>query len=202
MGDDLPGKILGIVGLGRSGAELVRLARPFGMHVLAYSPHANAAEARSMGVTLVARLDELLPQADFVSLHCRLAPDRHGMFGEQEFRLMKREAYFINVARGELVEQAVLVRALSERWIAGAGLDVFEHEPLPAGDPLLELENVILTPHWLPATRQAARLTMEAMARGMLQAAAGLEPDNVVNREVLHRPAFLAKLARYQVNCA
>jgi phosphoglycerate dehydrogenase-like enzyme len=97
-------------------------------------------------------LDELFQKSDFISLHCRLEDHTRGMIGEREFRLMKPTAYFINVARGELVQQDVLVRCLRERWIAGAALDVFEEEPLPADNPLIGLDNVILTPHWLPAT--------------------------------------------------
>jgi phosphoglycerate dehydrogenase-like enzyme len=121
------------------------------------------------------------------------------MFGEREFRLMKRNAYFVNVARGEIVEQAALIRGLREGWIAGAGLDVFEHEPLPASDPLLEFENVILTPHWLPSTRQAGRSTMKSVMEGILRVAMGCIPEYVVNTEVLSRPGFLEKLARFSV---
>jgi phosphoglycerate dehydrogenase-like enzyme len=113
---------------------------------------------------------------------------------------MKPTAFFINVARGELVDQAALVLALRERRIAGAGLDVFEVEPLPLDDPLLSLENVILTPHWLPATKDVWQATGKAMAEGMLRAARGEVPDNVVNTDVLSRPGFRAKLARFQEN--
>jgi phosphoglycerate dehydrogenase-like enzyme len=122
------------------------------------------------------------------------------VIGAAELGLMQPGAYFINVARGEIVDQAALVEALRARRIAGAGLDVFEVEPLPAGDPLLALDNVILTPHWLPSTRDAARLTMSLISRGMLRAAQGLVPENVVNPEVLDRPGFRKKLARFRDN--
>jgi phosphoglycerate dehydrogenase-like enzyme len=200
MGSDLPGKTLGIVGLGASGRELARLAAPWGMRLIAYSPRADAATAAALGVTLVRSLDELLAASDFVSLHNRLDATTRGMIRERHLRLLRPTAYFINVARGEIVDQAALVRALRERWFAGAGLDVFEHEPLGLDDPLLTLDNVILTPHWLPSTRDAARLTMTTMSNGMLRAAQGLVPDNVVNRDVLRRPGFLAKLARFRAN--
>jgi phosphoglycerate dehydrogenase-like enzyme len=200
MGADLPGKVLGIVGLGASGRELARLAAPWGMAIIAYSPHADPADAARLGVALVGSLEDLFRRADFVSLHNRLEPRTRGMIGERELRAMKRGAYFVNVARGELVDEATLVRALAEGWIAGAGLDVFEHEPLAAGHPLLALPNVILTPHWLPATRDAARLTMMAVANGMLRAAQGSPPENIVNRAVLERPTFQRKLARFAVN--
>ena len=200
QGDDLPGKRLGIVGLGASGRELARLARPWGMEIIAYSPRAEPTEAERLGVRLVASLDDLFGTADFVSLHNRLDDTTRGLIVDRHFRLMKPTAYFVNVARGEIVDEAALVRALRERRIAGAGLDVFEHEPLPLGHPLLSLDNVILTPHWLPATRDAARLTMALIADGMVRAATGQVPQNIVNRDVLDRPGFRAKLARFAEN--
>ena len=137
MGDDLTGQTLGIVGLGATGRELARLVEPFAMRVIAYSPCANREHATALGVTLIGRLDELMQQSDFVSLHCRLEPHTRQMICEGELRMMKPTAYFVNVGRGELVDQAALVKALDQRWIAGAGLDVYEHEPLTADDPLL-----------------------------------------------------------------
>lgn len=196
-GDDLPGQTLGIVGLGRTGAELARLVAPFKMRVVAFSPHADPARAEALGVSLVPGLDELLRASDFISLHCRLEKHTRGLIGEREFKLMKPTAYFINVARGELVEQDDLVRCLRERWIAGAALDVFAEEPLRADDPLVGLDNAILTPHWLPATRQASRATMASIAEGMMLVAAGKIPDHILNPTVLHRPVFRAKLARF-----
>jgi phosphoglycerate dehydrogenase-like enzyme len=200
MGVDLPGKVLGIVGLGASGRELARLAAPWGMTLVAYSPRASAEEAARLGVTLVPSLDEIFERSDFVSLHNRLDASTRGLITARHFALMKPTAYFINVARGEIVDEAALIDALANRRIAGAGLDVFEHEPLPAGHPLIGLDNVILTPHWLPSTRDAARLTMVTMANGMVRASEGLVPDNVLNREVLERPGFKAKLARFAGN--
>src|ERR1035437_1775710 len=110
---------------------------------------------------------------------------------------MKPTAYFINVARGELVDQEAMVRGLREGWIRGAALDVFEDEPLAADDPLTKLSNVILTPHWLPATRQACRATQMSVAEGIRRVASGGIPDNVLNPSVLERPAFRAKLASF-----
>lgn len=200
MGDDLTGQTLGIVGLGNTGRELVRLVAPFGMRVIAYSPHADPLQAANLGVTLLPTLDSLLREADFVSLHCRLTEQTRNMIGERELRLLKPTAFFINVSRGELVDQEALVRCLRERWIAGAALDVFEVEPLPLDDPLLALDNVILTPHWLPSTRQAVQATADLIAQGMMRAAQGKVPQNVVNPEVLERPGFRAKLARFAEN--
>jgi phosphoglycerate dehydrogenase-like enzyme len=198
-GDDLIGKTLGIVGLGRISWELIRLLEPFGMRVLAYSRHCEAKEAMARKVQLV-NLETLLKESDFVSLHCELSKSTRGFFGASEFDLMKPTAYFINTGRGELVNQEEMVTVLQERRIAGAGLDVFAHEPLAATDPLTNLDNVILTPHWLPTTNRVVRLVSVPMMEGILRAARGLAPDNVVNKEVLERPGFKQKLARFETN--
>jgi phosphoglycerate dehydrogenase-like enzyme len=196
MGDDLAGRTLGIIGLGATGRELARLAGPWQMRIIAYSSHAQPQEAALAGIELMPTLESLLRESDFVSLHNRLGASNRGMIGERELRWMKPSAFFINVARGELVVEEALTRALRERWIAGAGLDVFEHEPVPADSPLVRLDNVLLTPHWLAATRRSARLTMTEIAEGMVSAAHGQVPRNVLNRAVLERPAFRQKLAR------
>jgi phosphoglycerate dehydrogenase-like enzyme len=122
------------------------------------------------------------------------------MIGAPQFALMKPTAYFVNIARGGLVDQAALVAALTERRIAGAGLDVFEREPLPADDPLVRLDNVVITPHWSCSTSDVWATTGRAMTEGMLRAAQGDVPENVVNREVVDRPGFQAKLARFVDN--
>lgn len=199
QGSDLPGKTLGIIGLGNTGRELARLASPWRMRLLAYSPHAAPQQAAECSVELVG-LDELLRESDFVSFHCRLTPATRGFFRARELSLMKPTAYLINVARGELLDQAALVACLRERRIAGAGLDVYEHEPLAPDDPLIHLDNVILTPHWLPATRETTPLAARAISHGMLRAAQGLVPETVVNRDVLERAGFQAKLARFAEN--
>jgi phosphoglycerate dehydrogenase-like enzyme len=200
MGVDLPGKVLGIVGLGASGRELARLARPWGMEIIAYSPRADAVAAAALGVRLVKTLDELLEASDFISLHNRLDPSTRGMIGAAQFARMKPGVHFINVARGEIVDEAALLEALGSGRIAGAGLDVFDHEPIAPDHPLTRFDNVILTPHWLPSTRDAARLTMVSIANGIVRAAHGLVPANVVNPAVLDRPGFQRKLARFAAN--
>jgi phosphoglycerate dehydrogenase-like enzyme len=200
IGDDLAGQTLGLIGLGRISVELVRLLAPFGMRVVAYSRHADPAEADSLGLVLAPDLDTVFRTADYVSLHWQLDERSRGRIGEREFRQMKPTAYFVNTARGEIVRQEDLVRALRERWIAGAGLDVFEHEPLPADDPLMGLDNVILTPHWLPTTHKVVRVVMDTMARGVVRASCGQVPEHVVNTAVLDRPKFRAKLARFEEN--
>jgi phosphoglycerate dehydrogenase-like enzyme len=196
MGEEIAGRTLGIVGLGHSGRELVRLVAPFSMTILSHSPHADPAEAKQLGVELVG-LEELLRRSDFVSVHARPRPENARMFGPAQFALMKPTACFINIARGELVDEATLVDVLTNRRIAGAALDVFEHEPLKADHPLIGLDNVILTPHWSASTRDVWQATGRAMVEGMLRTSRGEVPDDVVNREVLDRPDFKKKLARF-----
>jgi phosphoglycerate dehydrogenase-like enzyme len=199
MGSELQGRTLGIIGLGHSGRELVRLVAPFEMRLLAYSPHADPGQAAALSVRL-ASLEEVLRQADFVSLHCRLTETTRHLLGRAQLALMKPSAYLVNVARGELIDQQALVAALSERRLAGAALDVFEQEPLPPDDPLLALDNVIVTPHWCASTTDVWRATAQVMAEGMLRTACGRIPENVVNHEVLDQPGFRAKLVRFAEN--
>jgi phosphoglycerate dehydrogenase-like enzyme len=197
MGVELRGRTLGIVGLGHSGSELARLVAPFEMRVLAYSPHADPEHARRLHLELVT-LETLLGESDFVCLHCRLTEQTRGLIGARELALMKPTAYLINMARGPVVDHAALVQALTERRIAGAGLDVFHAEPLPADDPITRLDNVVLSPHWLAGTRDAFLYAGLTNCEGMLCAAQGELPENIVNREVIERPGFQAKLARFQ----
>jgi phosphoglycerate dehydrogenase-like enzyme len=199
IGSEILGRVLGIVGLGHSGRELVRLVAPFQMRILAYSPHADQEQAAALGVRLVS-LDELMTSADFVSLHCRLTKDNHQLIGRGQLERMKPTAFFVNVARGELVDQRALVEVLSTRRIAGAALDVYQHEPVPPDDPLLALDNVILTPHWSASTTDAFAATGRAMREGMQLAARGQVPENVVNRQVFEHPGFQTKLARFAEN--
>jgi phosphoglycerate dehydrogenase-like enzyme len=197
VGHDLAGHTLGIIGLGRTGLALARLVAPFQMRVIAYSPHADPHKAADAGVVLVPTLEELLRNADFVSLHGRLSEETRRMLGERELRLMKPTAYLINVARGEMIDQTALYRCLRDRVIAGAGLDVFEVEPLPMDDPLLTLDNVVLTPHWLASTWEQSHVVRRQIIAALAKAACGQVPDHVLNPEVLDRPAFQAKRARF-----
>jgi phosphoglycerate dehydrogenase-like enzyme len=197
-GDDLAGLTLGIIGLGKTGFELARLMAPFRMRVIAYSLHADPAKAEEAGIELVGSMDEVLKKADYLSLHGRLDQRTRGMIGERELALMKPTAFFVNVARGEMVDEEALTRALRERRIAAAGLDVFHVEPLPADSPLMKLDNVILTQHTICGSRQAGRATNLAVMQGILRIARGELPDNILNPDVLDRPGFRAKLNRHK----
>jgi phosphoglycerate dehydrogenase-like enzyme len=155
---ELRGKTLGIVGLGAIGRAFARLGQGIGMRVIAWTVHPDP----SLGFALVDR-DELFRTADVVSLHVRLTPEMRGMVGRRELELMKPSAILINTARGALVDEGALVEALSTGRITGAGLDVFETEPLPAEHPLTAFSNVVLTPH-------CAGITPEALENGLRMA--------------------------------
>jgi D-3-phosphoglycerate dehydrogenase len=142
----LRGKALGFVGFGRIARLTAGKLRGFGLRYLAYDPYVTPDEAARFEVELVS-LDTLCRQADFVSMHALLNADSRRMFGEAQFRAMKPTAYFVNTSRGGTVDEAAMTRALRERWIAGAGLDVLEREPPDPDNPILSLPNVLLTPH-------------------------------------------------------
>jgi phosphoglycerate dehydrogenase-like enzyme len=142
----LHGKTLGIVGFGRIGQHVAEVGRVFGMRVLAWGPRLTDAVAKEAGVEHQP-LDDLLKMADVVSIHAALTPESRGLIDRRRVGLMKASAYLVNTARGPIVEEAALVEALAQRRIAGAGLDVFDQEPLPATHPLTRLSNVVLTPH-------------------------------------------------------
>ncbi|WP_323466981.1 D-2-hydroxyacid dehydrogenase family protein [Alkalihalophilus pseudofirmus] len=146
MGIGLAGKTLGLIGLGKIGAGVAGIAKAFGMRVIAWSPRLTEERALLHGVEYV-EIEKLFSQSDFLSVHVRLVPETKNLIKAEHFEMMKRNAFFINTSRGEIVDEEALVQALEEKQIAGAGLDVFAQEPLKAGHPLTELDNVILTPH-------------------------------------------------------
>jgi D-3-phosphoglycerate dehydrogenase/microcystin synthetase protein McyI len=179
---ELEGKTLGIVGLGQIGSETARKAiAAFRMRVLAYDPYVPAARAQALGVQAVGSLDELLAAADIVSMHPELTPATTGMIGEAQLRRMKPGAYLVNTARGKVVQQAALVRALREGWIAGAALDVYEDEPMGPASPLYALDNIILMPHVAGLTGEAVEGMSLSAVRQVLQALAGRRPAHILN---------------------
>ncbi|MGW8767376.1 D-2-hydroxyacid dehydrogenase family protein [Streptomyces sp. NPDC055815] len=147
VGADLAGRTLGLVGLGKIGARVARIGLAFGMDVTAWSPNLTEERAAEHGVRLAKDRQDLLAGSDFVSLHMVLSDRTRGLIGEPELRAMRPSAYLVNTSRAGLVDGVALVRALREGWIAGAGLDVYETEPLPADDPLRSLPNVLALPH-------------------------------------------------------
>jgi phosphoglycerate dehydrogenase-like enzyme len=146
IGPGLSGSTLGIVGLGRLGIPVARLAQAFGMSVIAWSPHLTAERAEEHGVRAVGKA-ELFSQSDVITVHVPLADGTRGMVGAADLAMMKPSAYLVNTSRGPIVDEAALVRALRENRIAGAGLDVYDTEPLPLDHPLRSLPNTLLLPH-------------------------------------------------------
>ena len=194
-GHDIQNKVLGIVGLGDIGRELVRLIEPFDMHVIASDPYIEPEVFQKLGVENT-NLDDLLEQSDFVSLHCSLTPETQGLIGQRELHLMRPTAHMINTARGPVVNQGALTQALTEQWIAGAGIDVFEVEPLPIDDPLIQLDNVILTPHTIGASHESVQRGSEMIVSQIEKAARGEIPPHVLNPEVMDSSSFQGKLQR------
>jgi len=185
-GTDVHGKTLGILGFGRIGRAIARRARGFGMRVL-YNDAVRAAAAieRELGATFVDKAT-LLKESDFVTLHTPLLPETRHLIGTAELKLMKRTAFLINAARGPIVNEAELVQALREGWIAGAGLDVYEEEPR-VHPGLLSLSNVVLAPHIASASSET-RIKMGALAvENCLAVLEGKTPPTPVNPEVLRK---------------
>ena len=181
FGSDVHGKTLGIIGMGRIGEALAQRGHfGFGMPVI-YHSHSPKPAVEQRFNARYCSLDELLQQADFVCLTLPLTAETEGLIGARQFALMGPQTIFINISRGKVVDEAALIRALSERQIRAAGLDVFEREPLNHDSPLLQLDNVVATPHMGSATHE----TREAMARcavdNLLAALAGQRPLNLVN---------------------
>jgi D-3-phosphoglycerate dehydrogenase len=146
IGLDLGGKTLGVLGLGKLGSKVAVIGRAFDMTVLAWSQNLTEERCREVGVTLAAK-DELLRRADVVTIHLQLSPRSRGLVGAAELALMKPTAFLVNTSRGPIVDEAALVKTLREHRIAGAGLDVFDVEPLPVDHPFRKLNNTVITPH-------------------------------------------------------
>lgn len=147
IGTDLIGATLGILGLGKIGARVAAIGRAFGMRVIAWSPNLDEARAAAAGAERAVSKEALLEASDVVTIHLVLGDRTRGLLGEAELRRMRRDAILVNTSRAPIVDQAALVRALEENWIRGAGLDVFETEPLPGDSPFRRLPNVLALPH-------------------------------------------------------
>ena len=185
LGSDVYGRTLGIVGMGRIGSAVARRAKGFGMRILYYDSVRREELERELGAEF-ADLDRLLEESDYVSLHVPLTPETYHLIGEEQLRKMKPTAFLINTARGKVVDQKALYRALKEGWIAGAGLDVFEQEPIPPDDPLLKLDNVVLAPHAASASHETRSRMAEMVAENLIAFLNGKVPPNLVNKEVVN----------------
>lgn len=175
----LQGKTLGVIGTGHIGSEMARLARAIGMNVIAWSYHPSDDKAQQLGIKYVS-MDELLQTADVVSLHVMLTEESRHMMNREAFGKMKQNALLLNCGRGGLVDTDALIDSLSSGQLAGAGIDVFDPEPIPSDHPLLDMEQVILTPHCADMTPEGVDLLNEGAVDNVIAFLEG-RPQNIVN---------------------
>jgi D-3-phosphoglycerate dehydrogenase / 2-oxoglutarate reductase len=195
MGDDVLGRTIGIIGLGNVGSRVAELCRGlFQMRVLAYDPYLTTEVMRTRGAEKVATLDELLRQADYVSTNCPHTAETRGMMGAAAFAMMQPHAYYITTARGGIHDEAALAEALTQKRIAGAGVDVWEDEPPPTDHPLLKFDNVLVSPHTAGITRQSRHNIARIAAEQMLDILDGKKPPRLLNPEVW--PAYQDRFQR------
>jgi phosphoglycerate dehydrogenase-like enzyme len=197
MGVGLVGRTLGSVGIGNIGAEVFRMAKPFDMKFIAHDPFADKAVAAELGIELVG-MAEVFRRADVLCINCPLSPETTHLVNAEKLALMKPTAFLINTARGPVVDQKALTKALAERRIAGAGLDVLEQEPPDPNDPILKLDNTILTPHALCWTDQCFAGNGAADVRAVLDIQHGRVPRGIVNRAVVEQAKFKGRLEAYR----
>ena len=189
LGTGLSGRTLGSIGVGNIGSELFRLALPFAMRHIACDPYVTQESVRPLGVTLV-DLDTLFREADFLCVNCPLNEETRKLVGARQFALMKPTACFVNTARGPIVDEKALYQTLAAGRIAGAGIDVFEQEPTPQDNPLLRLDNIVVTPHHICLTDECIATVAASVFNACRDLAYGRVPRNVVNQQVLGRVPY------------
>jgi len=183
------GKTMGLVGCGKIGWEVAKIVSSLGMRVFAFDPYIQKAE----GSVELVDLDTLLKEADFISVHCPLNESTRHLIGENAFRKMRKKPLIVNTSRGPIIEERALVQALKEGWVSGAGLDVMEKEPPDPGNPLLKMEQVILSPHMSFYSEESIKELKRRTAEGVADVLLGKWPQSVVNSEV--RGKTRAKIA-------
>jgi len=193
-GVEVHNKVLGIVGLGRVGAEVAKMAQGLDMQILAYDPFISTERAEELGVQL-ADMNEILKKSDYITIHAPLNKDTHHLIGDEQFKKMKDGTRIINCARGGIIDENALAKAIESGKVAGAALDVFENEP-PKDSPLLHLNNVIVTPHLGASTREAQVNVAVTAAEGVLEALKGEPVRNAVNMPSI-KPETLAVIKPY-----
>ena len=169
FGSAIYGRTIGIIGMGNIGKGMVHRAKGFNMKLLGYDPYWDETFAKEHGV-IRCELDELLQKADYVTIHAPLTHDTENIIGERELKLMKKTAFLINASRGAMIVDSALYKALSEKWIAGAALDAFRKEPIDPKDPLLTLENIVVTPHMAGYDDQGMTLCSMSAAQSVVKA--------------------------------
>jgi len=177
------GETLGLIGCGNIGRTVARKAKCFDLRVLGCDPYVDKAVAEEAGITLVS-MPELLKESDYVSVHTFLSKSTWHLIGEKEFRQMKPTAYFINTSRGPVVDEAALIKALQEKWIAGAGIDVFEQEPVQPDNPLLKMDNVVVSPHAAGVSQASVSNLRRRVGEETARVLSGHWPQNWVNKNV------------------
>jgi glyoxylate reductase len=186
LGSDVHGKAIGIVGLGRIGSAVARRAKGFDMKIIYHNRHTrNLQMEEQVGVKHVS-MDALVEKSDFLSLHCSLNNESYHLINKSNLRQMKKSSYIINTARGQIINEADLIKAIKQRWIAGAGLDVFEKEPPSPNNPLLKLTNVVLLPHIGSATLLTRTKMAEVSARNLLNILNGKSVIYLANPQVIN----------------
>ncbi|HEY6899121.1 MAG TPA: hydroxyacid dehydrogenase [Puia sp.] len=188
---DIQNKKIGIVGLGKTGRAAARLCKALGMEVLAYDPFLKFGDE---AIPMTGDLNDLFRESDFISLHCPSTPLTHRFIGSAYLGLMKKEAFLINASRGDLVDEAALIKVLEEKKIAGAALDVFDNEPPNKDHPFLQMSNVILSPHVAGSTRESNERIAVAAVSAALDTLNGKVPQHICNLEYLpadHKEKFL-----------
>lgn len=175
LGHELLGKTVGIIGLGTIGGKVAEKIRGFGVKLLAYDPYVSEEYAKQAGAKLV-DLKTLLKESDIITVHAALTEETVHLIGEKELKLAKESAFIVNTARGRVIDEKALIKALKEGWIAGAALDVFEEEPPRPDNPLLEMDNVLVTPHFASCTYEAYQREASMAAEAVLRVLQGKRP--------------------------
>ncbi len=195
-GIGLVGRTLGVIGVGNIGHEVFRLAMPLDMQHIGCDPYITQESVSDVNVKLV-DMDTVLNESDFLSICCPLNEETRHLIGEQELRKMKPTSFLINMARGPIVDEQALIRALAAGWIEGAGIDVFEQEPTPASNPLLSMDNIILAPHSLAWLDQTFTGQWDSILEQIHVLRRGTVPAGLLNTEVWDSPLFQRKLGRF-----
>ena len=187
LGSDVHGKVIGILGLGKIGSAVARRAKGFDMDIIYHNRHGRKIQNEKQVGAKYVSLEELVQRSDFLSLHCPLNNENYHVINRSIFKLMKSDAYLINTARGSLVNETHLIEALGKKWIAGAGLDVFEKEPPSLNNKLLKMKNVVLLPHMGSATLSTRTKMAEIAAKNILNVLGNKTPVYITNPQVRQR---------------
>lgn len=183
MGHTLYEKTLGTIGMGMIGSKVVELVQPFDVDIITYDPYLSEERAAELGVELVT-LDTLLSNSDFISMHCPLTEETRGMLGTEQFKQMKESAYLVNTTRGGLYPDAELAQAIEKGWIAGAAIDVFEDEPNVEENPLLDLDDCLMTPHISGVLLETMTEQGNLVSESIRSRFSGNIPQNLINPDV------------------